>query len=236
MVDDYGTVFDGKHSYKDFGFRVKDKKIGTPSKIKTKERIAYSNKIFDFSTVYGGQEYNERELVYVYSIRDRNKTNLDVKLTSFIKHLTTPSQKVILKDDVIPGYYFFAEVEGPIDLDEFSWRGDLTVTYTAYPFRVSDSEEGNDIWDSFNFLLDYAQPVQFTIQNHQSISLFNGGVTIAHPTIRSSAPMQLIFNGRTFNIPAGESSSLDFYLQPGDNSLQIVGTGTISFHFRKELI
>ena len=66
----FGITFNGKHSYKDFGLLVKERNIDNPSKIKTKERIPYSNQIFDFSKIYGVQEYEERSISYVFYLKD----------------------------------------------------------------------------------------------------------------------------------------------------------------------
>lgn len=232
----FGITFDGKHSYRDFGLTVVDKVIGNPKKIKVKERVPFSNEIYDFSGIYGGQEYEERPLTYVFNVKDYDKIDFSIKKIEVLNWFMGPNRKIKLIDDYIPGYYFLAEVEEDPDFEEMRYRGKLTVDFTAYPFKIGELEEGNDIWDTFNFLLDYAQTTEFNVSGSLNAKLYNPGIQTLKPTIRASAPMVIKKGNTTFNVPAGESSSFDFLLPSGTSNITITGTGNISFHFRKELI
>lgn len=232
----FGITFDGKHSYRDFSLRVIDKHIGNPSKIKLKERVPFSNKIYDFSGIYGGQEYEERSLTYIFQIKDYQKVDLAIKKAEVLNWLMQPNQQMQLFDDFIPGFYFLAEVEQAPDFEELKYSGRLTVDFTAYPFKVGELYEGNDIWDTFNFLLDYAQITEFEVSGARTVTLYNSGVSVAMPAIVASAPMQLVKDGVTFNVPAGKSQSHDFLLDDMENRISITGNGRIQFLFRKELI
>lgn len=232
----FGITFDGKHSFKDFGLLVVSRDIGNPNKIKVKERVPYSNQIYDFSGIYGDQEYDERRLTYVFNVKDYNKIHLDNKKTEVLNWVMQSNQKVKLIDDNIPGYHFLAEVEDAPNFEELRFNGNITITFTANSHKISELEEGNDIWDSFNFLLDYAQVTEFDVSGTSDVTLYNPGTKIAYPIINASVPVEITKNGVVYGIPSGESQSLDFSLSPGENKLKITGTGTISFHFRKELI
>src|SRR5690606_37075075 len=172
----FGITFGGKHSYTDFGLTVADRLIGNPRKIKIKERVPFSNHVYDFSGIYGDQEYEERPITYVFNVKDYKKINLENKKTEVINWLMGPNQKVKLLDDYIPGYYFLAEVEDNIDFDELRFHGRLTVNFTAYPFRIAERDEGHDIWDEFNFLLDYSQETDFNVSGSMDVVLFNPGI------------------------------------------------------------
>jgi hypothetical protein len=232
----FGITFNGKHSYNDFGLRVIDKTIGNPSKIKVKERIPFSNQIYDFSQIYGGQEYEERQLTYVFDLKDYDKKMLAIRKTEILNWLMGPIGKTKLVDDYIEGYYFLAEVEEAPDFDEMRFRGTLTVNFTAYPFQIAELHEGNDIWDTFNFLLDVAQITDFTVNGSLFAKIINPGVSVLVPTIISNAQMSIIKEGSTFLVPPGTSKSPDFCLYPGENPMTIQGKGTISFKSYKELI
>lgn len=232
----FGITFDGLHSYRDFGLKVIDRKIGRPSKIKTKESVPHSNVMYDFSGIYGGQQYTERTLTYVFDVKDYNKIHLDTKATAVENWLMRPNEKIQLIDDHVSGYYFLAEVEEDPDFDELRFRGRLTVNFTAYPFKIGELEEGNDIWDTFNFLLDYAQITQFEINGSKEITLYNPGVSAVKPVISATAPMEIRKDNKTYSVKAGETQSFDFMLPNLENKMIITGNGSISFHFRKELI
>ena len=212
----FGITFNGKHSYKDFGLLVKERSIDNPSKIKTKERIPYSNQIFDFSKIYGGQEYEERSISYVFYLKDYDKVDLSIKRIEILNWLMQPNEKLKLVDDYIPGYYFLAEVEEGIEYVEKRFNVDITVNFTAYPFKIAELKEGNDIWDEFNFLLDVAQVTDFVINGSQQVNLINPGATIAVPKIICNATMKITKDGITYTIPSGN--------------------GNISFEFYKELV
>lgn len=230
-----GITYDGRHS-SEYGLRLVDRVIGNPNKIKGKERIPFSNELYDFSSIYGGQEYEERSLTYVFNVKDYNKIDLEVKKTAVNNWVMQPNKKIQLFDDYIPGYYFMAEVEDGPDFTELRYNGRITINFTAYPFRISQLEEGNDIWDTFNFLLDVSQITNFKVNGSINTTLYNAGVAALYPIIKATAPMEIIKDGITYTVPIGESKSLDFYLKIGENPIIINGNGNISFHFRKELI
>ncbi|WP_098771503.1 hypothetical protein [Bacillus cereus] len=66
--------------------------------------------------------------------------------------------------------------------------------------------------------------------------LYNESVASVYPVIRASAPMQVVMGNTTYQVPAGESNAYELALQAGDNTLKILGHGTISFHFHKEIL
>lgn len=234
-----GITFNGRHSYKDLNLTIASRFIGNPSKIKRKERVPFSNETYDFSGLYQGQEYEERTLTYTFNIVDthnNSKTYFSMKKIEVLNWLLGQNEKVKLMDDAIPGYYFLAEAENGPGIEENESDGTLTVDFTAYPFKISELEEGHDIWDEFNFLLDYAQVTDFNINGNKSIILYNPGIEPIKPKIQSSSGMEITKDDVIFNIPAGQSESYGFILMPGENKLKIEGNGSISFHFRKELI
>lgn len=229
--------FNGKDSYKDFGLTISEPRIGNPSKVKVTERVPFSNQTYDFSGIYSGQEYEERPLSFTFNIAWREKANdFYIYETEVLNWLTGTNKKEVLKYSELPGYYFLAEVvEGP-DTDYQFVGGSMPVNFTAYQFKIGELEEGHDIWDEFNFLLDYAQITEYDVNGQQSVTLYNNGASIITPTIRASAPMDIIKDSITYKIPAGESQSYDFILTKGENRMTVRGNGHISFHFRKELV
>lgn len=232
-----GIEFNGKHSYKDFGLTISEFNIGNPSKIKIQERVPFSNTVYDFSELYGEQEYEERELSYTFNIGYREKAKSFFFYESEVNRwLMTPNKKVILKDDKIPGYYFLAEaVTGPSNEFKFV-GGSLTVTFIAYPFKIAILPEGNDLWDSFNFILDYAQSTTYLVGGVLKVILVNPGVKTVYPKINATSTMQITKGNKNYSLQAGTTQSYDFTLEPGENKIEISGTGTISFEFYKELI
>src|SRR5690625_299873 len=237
----YGIRFNGKHSHKDMGVTLGiERDIGYPEKEKIKVKVPFSNIEYDFSEIYGEQTYTERLLTYTLNILDKNVINdtqrINILETKISNWLMNSNGKQRLYDDAIPGYYYLAEVEGGVSFDELWNHGTLTVEFTAYPFMISELEEGNDIWDTFNFELDVAQITDFEVNGSLEVVLYNVGTPNLSPEIEATAPMEIVKDGVAYSVPIGKSKSSDFKLITGENNLTITGNGTIKFLFYKELI
>src|SRR5690625_3582145 len=217
----YGIKFNGKHSYRDFGITLgTERNIGYPEKEKIKVKVPFSNVEYDFSGIYGEQTYTSRPLTYTFNILDRHTINTTEKInfieTSITNWLMNSNGKQKLYDDTIPGYYFLAEVEGGLSFDELWNHGTLTVEFTAYPFKISELEEGNDIWDTFNFELDVAQITDFEVNGSLEVVLYNVGTPNLSPEIEATAPMEIVKDGVAYSVPIGKSKSSDFKLITGE--------------------
>ncbi|WP_258080066.1 hypothetical protein [Enterococcus mundtii] len=69
----YGITFNGKHST-DFGLDVLDEKeFELPEKEKILVDLPHSNLVYDFSEVYGDQNYLERTITFPFLIIDREE-------------------------------------------------------------------------------------------------------------------------------------------------------------------
>lgn len=235
-----GITFNDKHSYKEFGMTIGfGKQIFTPEKRKILVQVPFSNHQIDFSEIYGAQTYDQRELVYTLQLFNRhgyNNQQMSSIKAKVLNWLLNTGGKVKLYDDDYPNYYFLAEVQSSMHIEDLWSVGKLVVTFTAYPFMVSELKEGHDIWDEINFELDWFQPVDFSVSGSLDISLYNAGAPDVTPTVTASNSMTIEMTDRTIEIPSGESSGRDFILNPGMNDMTIRGNGSISFRFYKELI
>lgn len=168
-----GIWFLDQHSYRGLGVTISARDVGAPNKVKVKQTLPFSNITYDFSHLYGAQVFEERQMTYTFDIMDPGvidtNTRLNVIKTRIVNWLTNSQGKQPLYDDVYPQYYFLAEVESGAGFTENWTNGTLDVTFTAYPFMISELPEGHDIWDEFNFELDVAQnmtyyPIQSTFK------------------------------------------------------------------------
>lgn len=224
--------------YSEYKIYVKERFIGNPDKNKILERVPFSNETLDFSSLYGTQTFQDRPLKYVLSLSEKSHTRQGVHLLEMqLTNALMAGTRGKLIDEMFPGYYFEAEVQTGPNFERFLSFGELTVDFIAYPFKKSILPEGNDYWDPFNFELDISQTTEFTVTGTQQVTLWNVGISQLYPTIRASAPMQITTDsGNVFIVQPGESKSYDLMLLPGENSLYISGTGSISFIFYKEVI
>lgn len=230
-----GILKGNRHSYKDFGLTIKSKDIALPQKNKIKETIPFMNGSYDFSNIYGDQTYSERSLNYIFNLQAKNKLELNFKKIAIIDWLMENSTKEPLFDDSIPGYYFLAECDD-INTKENGNYIELSVTFIAYPFKIRDDYEGNNIWDNFNFEIDYMQDRSFNVNGISNINLYNSSAIEIEPIIIASSNFELIKNNISYTVQSGESKDYRFKLKKGNNQITIKGTGTIEFRFRKEVL
>lgn len=231
-----GFTFNGKHN-KEFNVAMESKTIEYPSKKKVKDSVPFMNGSYDFSTVGSNGEivYEEREITITLGLPGKNKDQLQVLYSQILQWLVD-SGKHKLVFDGLNEYYFEAEVETNSTLNEAMQYGRLELKFVADPFKKSEYDVGNDIWDIFNFEEDYAQDVRFTIVNNKTISVINPGRTV-RPTIRSSSSMTMTdMSNKSYSIVPGDNNLYGFHLLSGPNTMNFIGNGTIELIFKKEML
>lgn len=230
-----GIIKNNKHSYNDFGLKILSREFNPPSKKKIKETLPFMNGSYDFSLLYGEDVYEERTIKYVFDFRYKDKIDFFNKKTAITEWLLG-SSKEPLYDDLIPGYYFIAECDDSISFDEGYIDCEVTVIFTAYPFKISKYSEGNIPWDDFNFELDLLQETKFEVENIENIQLYNNGAIGINPIIICSNNMEIVKGNNTYKFNSGKTKSWSFKLDKGLNNLIIKGTGTIEFKWYKEVL
>lgn len=229
-----GFMYKNKHSFKDFNLTIKSKNISPPKKIKIKESVPFMQGSYDFSNLYGEQTYEERQLNYVLNLQCNSKLELNTQKIKILDWLMN-SFKAVLKDDAIPGYYFNAECED-VEFKESGSYAEITVSFIAYPFKISLYDEGNIPWNDFNFELDYMQDTKFLVIGSKTVELINQSAKKITPTVICTAPFDVIKNGITYKFNIGTTKDWRFNLDKGFNSLILNGDGNIEFIFRKEVL
>ena len=230
-----GIIKNNKHSYNDFGLKILSRELNPPSKKKIKETLPFMNGSYDFSLLCGENVYEERTIKYVFDFRYKDKIDFFNKKIAITDWLLN-SCKEPLYDDLIPGYYFIAECDDSILFDEGYIDCEVTVTFNAYPFKISTLQEGHDIWDDLNFELDMFQETKFEIENIKNIQLYNNGAVGINPIVICSSNMEIIKDNTIYKFTSGETKSGRFKLDKGLNNLIIKGNGRIEFKWYKEVL
>lgn len=229
-----GITFNEKHSIKDFALYVAELDISPPSKKKIKKSVPFMQGSYDFSLLYGTNTFNERTLSYTFEIIADNPMMLNVIKTQINNWLLGCGQ-CQLYDDAIPGFYFLAECTDISEKDD-RYGTVLNITFIAYPFKIGETYEGNNLWDSFNFELDVLQDTEFIVNGISSVSIYNSSVIDIEPTIITSSQFEIVLDNKEYTIKAGTSKDYRFKFKPGANNLTLKGNGTIEFRFRKEVL
>lgn len=227
------------HRPEDFGnyIRTKTHNIGFPSRKKITAEVPFSNSNYDFSSIYGGQTYNERELEFVINVFDPNhwdQVTMHRLKTELVNWLESGNGKQPLIDEKLPGWHFLAEPEASLSLEDKYQSGELKVTFVAYPFMIRNKPEGNDVWDTFEFEYDVAQYTSFKVNGSKVALLINSGITASYPEIIVDTDMKITIGNSEYSIKAGSSTGIE--LPVGENSVLVKGTGNISLVWHKEVI
>jgi hypothetical protein len=129
-----------------------------------------------------------------------------------------------LHDPFIEDYHFLATFEN-IDFDDSEIeKTTVTVTFTAYPFMMSNTKRVF----TFNIPTASEEVVQFENKSSHKVT----------PTLIASVPLSFSYNGTTYSIKAGEMTSDSFRLDAGINMIKIqpVATGgTLRIEYVEEV-
>lgn len=232
----YGITFNNKHSYNDYGITIKSKDLTPPEKITYEDSVPGMNGSYDFTDLYGGPNYPDRELIYTFNIDGNSKEEMTNKKIAVVDWLMKPNKRIELYDDVIKGLHFIAECKST-SFTEKNCHGELTCKFKGYPLKVGNNYEGNLLWDDINFdLPDYIQETNFDVSGSKTITLYLNGVNIVVPEVVVATDMSCTLNSYTANFTATVKQDDDFILKPGVNEITINGTGNITFNFRKEVL
>lgn len=158
--------FNGK-STRDFGLTIgRGVEIGYPDKNKKIEPLAWTNEQYDFSNLYGSQQYTNRLLKFPIHIMNKSESSIYFQNTKILNWLMSVGRQPFYYSE-IPGYYFMAEVVSDVEYDlRHVHDGVLEIVFECYPFMIDRMPEGHDIWDLFNFDLDVSQPTNFTFKSN----------------------------------------------------------------------
>lgn len=231
----FGITFNNRYSC-DLGIEVMERKNNTPSKIKITETVPFLNGSYDFSSLYGSQCYEERELEYTFLIVDSERESLQLRKIDIENWLNNTNGKVELIDDSIKNFYYLAECID-IDWDESLRHSEFTVKFKAYPFKISTKLEGNEmLWDEFCFYTDILQETRFEIEGKRNIIISNASAIEIQPSIYVSGNININHRGKVYMLTTGTYDDYTFMLAIGDNAMEVNGKGTIEFKFRKEVL
>ena len=159
-----GIRIDDIDLYKEYGILPESRSIGNPNKKKILEEVPFSNKLLDFSELYGEQTYEERPISYVLNlIGTQSKEESAYFLQTILTNLLMEKSQFKLYDDIFPGYYFLAEVREGTNFTPNVYAGKLQVDFTAYPFKIKEAREGSPYWDDYS-ILDVYQESSFKLR------------------------------------------------------------------------
>lgn len=155
-----GFAFNGFDTTKNDMFLL-SRSAPTPGEKAVVESIPFMNGVHDFSMMLGERVFDNRPITYTFTMSEREYRRRKVIQTK-LENALMGSGVQQLQDTHDPDYYYLGKcVSVDTEDDHVYGRLNITVEFDCYPFKISKLPEGNDVWDTFNFELDVAQPVSF---------------------------------------------------------------------------
>lgn len=209
----------------------------TPEEKEILKDIPFKQGVLDFSALLGSRVFKNREIEYVfmlfntpYNQRKIVERNIKQKL------MVHPRNKLYDTHDA--NYYWLGKCKSvEVENGERFNQLKVTVTFDCYPYMFSHTNYFDDYWDTFEFDEDVANYTKYIVKGSLVFPLFNAGSVAVKPEITVNSTFRVKVNDEDF-IEFQTGSKQDYYLslKPGLNKVRVEGTGTIKFHYQKEVM
>ena len=207
-----GITFGRYHSYKDFGLLLQGKEIGSPAIKVNKIDIPGADGSLDVTDYFGGAKFeNVKHKFEFTTLAPRTEY---YSLFSSIKNAIHGKRgRIVIDGD--PSFYYV----GRCSVSAFTndkGAGFVTVECDCepYKYKLEKTTVTNDI------------------SGTQTITLTNGRKR-AVPEITTTADMTIVFGDGLWTTSAGTYTIPELELVEGDNTVQVTGTGTITFTWQE---
>lgn len=203
----YGVWFDNMHLGGTTDLIMNYARVGTPS-AKVKEiEVPGMDGMLDLTESLGEVKYNSRQISFKFTATNTGK------ITELVNALHGKRKKIILDRD--EAFYYMGRLEAADPVV----NGNLTSVELAakcepYKYKSRTTRHKEDVTGASNIVL--------LNEKMQTI-----------PQITLTAPLKVSFEGRTYDLPAGDYAIAEIVLKQGYNRFRVEGTGTILFRYQE---
>lgn len=205
----FGTI----HSFDEWGLVLTNKEIGAAVPKTRQIEIEGGNGVIDLTDFFGGVKYKNRLLSFSF-IKPNVSSSESLALYSVVqKAIHGKMMQVILDDD--PGNYYYGRVSVN-DWKSKKNHGEIVIEVDAEPFKTDNT--------STIMIFDVKGSANIVIPNDKKPAI---------PNVTNAETFSITYNGYTATYPPNSTTIPELELQEGNNYMKVVGTGTITFEFRK---
>lgn len=218
------------------GWWLVSRSAPSPMEKEILEVIPYSQGVLDFSMINNDRYFNNRDvtyqLIYVgadYPTRKGLENGLKDKLMT--KGIG------VINDTHDANLHWLGKCKSvSVDDDQKNQKLTATIVFDCYPYAISDLQEGNDIWDEFNFDSDIAQRTKYDIDGSQTINLINIGAHTADVILIVDGNITVSGEFGNVNLATGTYVDTIVVLTQGANEIRLIGKGSVEFKWFKEVM
>ena len=208
----------------------------TPQEKSITKSLPYQQGSLDFSMLLGERVFDMREIRYEFIIFDSIYSDRKIAERKIKQDLMIHGQQK-LYDTHDASYYWLAKCKSvEVEDDHRFNRLKAIITFECYPFMIGHGDYFDDIFDTFDFNGDVACFTKYVINGSLDFILLNPGNVSIKPEIITSSDLKVTINEESANFLKGTSKDYYFSLKPGQNNIRVEGSGTISFHYRIEVM
>lgn len=202
-----GVWFDDMHVGYTADFIMNYARVSTPTaKIKEVE-VPGMDGVLDLTESLGEVKYNNRQISFRFTTMKHDKAD------QLINALHGQKKKIILDRDDSFYYIGRCSVGDPV-LERNLLAVEVTAACEPYKYKSRVTRHKEEVDGASNIVL----------LNERMRTI---------PTIMVTEPMQVTFDGRTYQIPEGEHKLTDVILKQGYNRFRVEGSGTILFRYQE---
>ena len=209
-----GVMFGSKHSYLDWGLLLKSYPEISPPEPKTKYvDIPGTDGELDLTELLTGfVQYKSREISFEFTIL-RDRSEWASIYSDIYDHLHGKRMDIILDDDPDYAYRGRISVDGRKD-DKRTTEIKLTALVEPYKVKL------------------VKKTVSVDIQGSRQLMVVGSRKPVV-PSFTSSAAITMLYNGKEFHLPKGNSQFSDVIIREGNNAFSFVGTGSVSMSYQE---
>lgn len=228
-----GFIFNGYDTRLN-GWWLTERTAPTPEEQEITESVPYRQGSYDFSMIDNERFFSNREITYkllYVGEKYHNRKGFEQEL----KRQLMPHNWDKLVDTHEPTYYWRAKCKS-VEVDDNSDNETLeaSIVFNAYPYAYTNHNEGADYWDDVFFPHWIWQPVKFNVNGSQDVNVKNIG---SRPVLSSFAVTGNVKAKGSFGEVSLNDSNYkqtQVVLDIGDNKINLSGSGTIEFVFKRE--
>lgn len=203
----YGVWFDDMHLGCQPDLVMNYARVSTPA-TKVKEiEVPGMDGVLDITESLGEVKYSPRQISFQFTTTSGSRIN------ELINGLHGKRKKIILDRDEAFYYMGRLEVADPVVTGNLT-SVEMTARCEPYKYKSRITRHKEDVGGASNIVL--------LNERMQTI-----------PRITLTGQMRVSFEGRTYELPAGEYAIAEIVLKQGYNRFRVEGTGTILFQYQE---
>lgn len=232
MKGTLGVQIGDKHTLKDWGLGWISINLGFPEPKTYEQDVPGADGTLDFTEAVtaGDVKYKNRSISLEFEAPDRDYNEWSSMVSKIANYLVGKKLKIILDND--PYFYYIGRITMDAEkTDKESSKIVLSGNVDPYKYELYSSLD-DWIWDTFNFETGIIREYKdLRINGSYELNIFGLRKKIV-PVIECSNPMQVTYNGSTYELPEGKNKVFDIWIGEGENILTFTGTGTVSVDYR----